>query len=213
VLPLSRDFLKGLRAACDASGALLLFDEVISGFRFRYGGAGPLVGVEPDFVTLGKIVGGGMPLGAIAGPAALMDQLAPVGRVYQAGTLSGNPVSVAAGLATLDRLRDDLAYRTLDELGAALEAAVGEAGPWLRVRRMGSVAWPYFEAGAFPDRADAIAPRAVERYVRMHPLLLERGFYLPPSAHEVWFVSTAHSPDDFARLGEALGDAAASLDA
>jgi glutamate-1-semialdehyde 2,1-aminomutase len=211
LLVLSRDFLVTLRELCDASGALLLFDEVVTGFRFRYGGAGPLVGVRPDFVTLGKIVGGGMPIGAVAGPAALLDLLAPQGGVYQAGTLSGNPVSVAAGLATLARLMDGVAYGALEELGARLEQAVGAAGPWLRTRRLGSVAWPYFDAGAFPRRADEVSALAVDRYRALHPLLLDRGFYLPPSAHEVWFLSTAHDPADLDRLGDALGDAVAAL--
>jgi glutamate-1-semialdehyde 2,1-aminomutase len=214
----SADFLPGLRALCDRHGALLIFDEVISGFRFRFGGVAPLVGAHPDLVTLGKIVGGGMPVGAVSGPADLLDRLAPVGRVYQAGTLSGNPVSVAAGIATLARLRDGLAYAELERLGARLgarlEAALsgGSAPGWLRLRRMGSVIWPFFATGEMPSRADAVAPDAVRRFNALHARMLDRGFYLPPSALEVWFLSLAHSDEDVDRLAAALLEEASLLD-
>jgi len=205
-------YLQAIRELCDAHGALLLFDEVISGFRFRYGGVAPLVGVEPDLVTLGKIVGGGMPVGAVAGPARLLDQLAPLGRVYQAGTLSGNPVSVAAGLATLAVLRDGAVYAELERLGARLEArATSSEVPWLRFVRMGSVIWPWFSGEAPPHRADGIDDAAIRRFIALHASMLERGFYLPPSGHEVWFLSTAHDEADVDALALALVEDARAL--
>jgi glutamate-1-semialdehyde 2,1-aminomutase len=205
-------FLQAIRDICDRTGALLLFDEVISGFRFRYGGVAPLVGVEPDLVTLGKIVGGGMPVGAVAGPARLLDQLAPLGRVYQAGTLSGNPVSVAAGLATLAVLRDGAAYADLERLGARFETAVaGSEIPWLRFVRMGSVIWPWLSLRETPHRADAIDEAAIRRFVALHARMLERGFYLPPSGHEVWFLSLAHQERDVDALAQALVDECRAL--
>lgn len=210
----SPGFLPGLRSLCDAAGALLIFDEVISGFRFRYGGVAPLVGVHPDMVTLGKIIGGGMPIGAITGSASLLDRLAPEGPVYQAGTLSGNPVSVAAGIATLAQLRDGLAYAALERLGARLDAGLPDARPsWLRLRRMGSVAWPYFATGEMPSRAGSVAPEAVRRFNAMHASMLDRGVYLPPSALEVWFLSLAHSNDDVDLVAGALISAAKAQDA
>ena len=209
----SAGFLPGLRRLCDAAGALLIFDEVISGFRFRYGGVAPLVAVQPDLVTLGKIIGGGMPVGAITGPAALLDRLAPLGSVYQAGTLSGNPVSVAAGIATLARLRDGLAYADLERLAARLDAALRGGPSWLRLRRMGSVLWPCFADGEMPSRADRVAPAAVRRFNAMHGAMLDRSVYLPPSALEVWFLSLAHSDEDVDRVAEALLSEAHALDA
>jgi glutamate-1-semialdehyde 2,1-aminomutase len=205
-------FLQGLRDLCTRHGALLIFDEVISGFRFRYGGVAPLVGVRPDLVTLGKIVGGGMPVGAITGPAGLMDKLAPLGPVYQAGTLSGNPVSCAAGIATLARLRDGEAYERLERLGARLQDGLERAGiSWLRAARMGSVAWLCLCDGELPRRADRIDPLAVRRYDALHPRMLDRGFYMAPSAHEVLFLSLAHSESDVDALCDALAEECSAL--
>lgn len=205
------EWLRRLRELCTHHGALLLFDEVITGFRLRYGGAGPILGVQPDLVTLGKIVGGGMPVGAVAGPAALMDRLAPLGPVYQAGTLSGNPVAMAAGRATLARLRDGEAYRALEELGGRFEARLRErAAPRLGLVRMGSILWPWLGEGPAPRRPDRIEAGHVERFRAMHGRLLDRGFYLPPSAREVLFLSTAHAAAEVESLADALADEALS---
>ncbi len=205
-------FLAGLRSITAKHGALLIFDEVISGFRLRYGSYGQGAGVQPDLITLGKIVGGGMPLGAIVGSTQLLSLLAPVGPVYQAGTLSGNPVSIAAGLATLAKLRDPALYRRLDQLGAYLEHKLQATGiEWLRGRRVGSIFWPYFDVGPIPNRADAISPVAVQRFNGMYHLMLQAGLYLPPSAYEVLFLSSRHTEADIDRLVAAWVSAAAQL--
>ena len=208
----STEFLQGLRRLTAQHGTLLIFDEVISGFRLNYGGYGKLIGVEPDLVTLGKIIGGGMPIGAIVGPTRLLGLLAPAGPVYQAGTLSGNPVSVAAGLATLAKLSDPKVYADLDALGRYLEDTLAQTGiPWLRVRRVGSIAWPYFVEGPFPPDADAIDPKAIERFNLMYQKVLEQGVYLPPSAYEVLFLSAAHTRAHIDALVAALKNAAAGV--
>ncbi len=195
-------WLERLRQHCTDSGSLLLFDEVISGFRSRYGGVDAPLGITPDLTTLGKIVGGGMPIGALVGRQALMEQLAPLGPVYQAGTLSGNPVSVAAGLATLRVLEDPSVYRQLDDLGAYLAASLTRSAG-TQVVRAGSLLWPYLGDGAPPRRADRIPASQAERFAPVHAGLLQRGFYLPPSAYEVLFLSTAHTKDDLDRMSEA----------
>ncbi len=202
-------WLRALRQHCDSSGALLILDEVISGFRSRFGGYGDRLGIAADLLTLGKIIGGGMPLGALAGPRDLMRQLAPEGPVYQAGTLSGNPVSLAAGLATLAQLQDGRAYHRLEELGQSFEAALEKAAldlPYLRWRRSGSLIWLYLDDSDPPRRADAISTVAVERFNGIHAALLDRGFYLPPSAYELMFLSTAHDEGDLADLASAIGE-------
>jgi len=219
LLPQPGSFLKLLRELCDEHGALLLFDEVITGFRLRYGSCGPLLDgegaiVKPDLVTLGKIVGGGLPIGAVTGPASLLDQLAPEGPVYQAGTLSGNPVSCAAGLATLSVLREEDPYPRLEALGARFQDALENAGPdWLRLQRRGSVSWLSLDGSPeLPTRADQIGDAGVERFNAMHGRLLERGLYLAPSAHEVIFLSTAHSEADVDALSSAIIDEASRID-
>jgi glutamate-1-semialdehyde 2,1-aminomutase len=219
MLPQRGAFLKLLKELCDEHCALLLFDEVITGFRFRYGSVGPLLDgegaeVKPDLVTLGKIVGGGLPIGAVTGSAALLDQLAPEGPVYQAGTLSGNPVSCAAGLATLRVLQDASNYDRLEALGARLEAALAGGGPdWLRVQRRGSVSWLCLDGSPdLPRRADRIGDAGIERFNAMHGPLLERRLYLAPSAHEVLFLSTAHDEADVDALAAGLIAEGAQLD-
>ncbi len=207
-LLLQRDeLLKKLRDLCTAHGALLIFDEVISGLRLRYGGYGHEVGIQPDLVTLGKIVGGGMPVGAFLGSKAHMEQLAPLGPVYQAGTLSGNPVAMAAGRACLDELVGGGAYQKLEELGRLLDerfARIQGKVPWFRWARRGSVFWLHLSEGPLPRRPDRIAPEARERYVALHGKLLDRGLYLAPSAFEVGFLSTAHTHAHVERLADAL---------
>jgi glutamate-1-semialdehyde 2,1-aminomutase len=189
-------FLEGLRALCDRHGALLIFDEVITGFRVGRGGAQERYGVTPDLTALGKIIGGGLPVGAYGGSKALMERMAPVGPVYQAGTLSGNPLAMASGIATLDALTtNEAAYARLDELGArlarGLEVAAGMAGVTLSVARVGSALTPFFRSE--PPRNYAEARESdTAAFARFHASMLDRGVLLPPSQFETWFVSLAH---------------------
>ncbi len=198
------EFLDHLAAETRRAGALLIADEVISGFRLRYGASPAAARLQPDLVTLGKIIGGGMPIGAVAGRAALLEQLAPVGPVYQAGTLSGNPLSVAAGIATLDALTDPARYAELERLGAAVEQAVRTASPaGLQLIRSGSMLWPYYGTDR-PRAAHQIADAAIARFNGAYAGFLERGLYLPPSGFEVGFLSTAHTAEECRTLAEAL---------
>ncbi len=211
-------FLRALREVTEQSGALLIFDEVISGFRLARGGAAELYGITPDLATFGKVIGGGMPVGAFGGQRAVMEQLAPLGPVYQAGTLSGNPVAMAAGLAALDELESSDAWAKLESLGALLEERVGAvlADAPLRARlvRVGSIFWMSLQDGEPPRAAEAIDPGAAERYRALFHACLERGVALAPSAYEVGFLSTAHEPADVERfaavLAEAVGAAASA---
>ncbi len=189
-------FLDGLRALCDEHGALLIFDEVITGFRVGQGGAQELFGVRPDLTALGKVIGGGLPVGAYGGSKSLMERMAPVGDVYQAGTLSGNPLAMAAGLATLDALaRIEVAYDRLEALGARLQAgmerAARAAGVPLAVARVGSALTPFFRAATPRDYAEARGSDTAA-FARFHHAMLGRGVLLPPSQFECWFVSLAH---------------------
>ncbi len=199
-------YLRFLREVTRKNGALLLFDEVISGFRSGFGGYLHEVGVTPDLVTLGKIVGGGMPVGAVVGPRALMEQLAPQGPVYQAGTLSGNPVAMAAGTATLRVLQNGGAYDKLARLGSAFDRAFGRLAAETRTfqfRRVGSIGWFYLDDGELPRRPDKVSARAVARYQRHYRRMLDRGYYLAPSAWEVAFLSTAHTEEHIVGLAAA----------
>jgi glutamate-1-semialdehyde 2,1-aminomutase len=196
-------WLSRLRDLTRERGIVLIFDEVISGFRLCWGGFGGIAGVEPDMVTLGKIIGGGMPVGAVAGPRALMQKLSPEGDVYQAGTLSGNPVAMAAGIATLDELASGEVYSRLEELGRVFDEALAGAAadrPWMRARRVGSLVWFHLDEGAIPRRADAISDRAVERFNSAYHELLDKGLYLPPSAYEMLFLCAAHTPEQVRSL-------------
>ena len=200
-----KEFLQFLRDITTRYGALLIFDEVISGFRLRFGGYGELVDIEPDLVTLGKIIGGGMPIGAVVGKAQTMDLLAPLGSVYQAGTLSGNPVSLAAGIATLKVLRDDPPYEYLENLGRRFVDELAAFGrPWARACRVGSILWLYLDESPFPATPEAISPAAVERFNSIYARLLDAGYYLPPAAMEVQFLSAAHSQEEVVGLARAV---------
>lgn len=200
-----QEYLEFLRDITRKFGALLIFDEVISGFRLRYGGYAQEVKVEPDLVTLGKIIGGGMPVGAVIGKAEIMESLSPIGPVYQAGTLSGNPVSLAAGIATLNLLKSEPVYEKLQTLGALFEATLAKSGlPFVQVRRAGSILWPYLDRGGFPRRADTISVKAIGRFKKIYWKMIEDGYYLPPSAYEVLFISHAHSPDEIRGLAESI---------
>ena len=189
-------YLAGLRERCDRHGVLLIFDEVITGFRVGPGGAQQRFDVMPDLTALGKVIGGGLPVGAYGGRADLMRRMAPEGDVYQAGTLSGNPLATAAGIAALDALRaEEGAYERLNELGArlhaGLEAAASAAGVALTVGRIGSALTPFFRAGLPRDYAGA-RESDLGAFGRFHRAMLERGVLAPPSQFETWFVSLAH---------------------
>jgi glutamate-1-semialdehyde 2,1-aminomutase len=192
------EFMQLLREQCTRHGSLLIIDEVITGFRLGVGGAASLYGVEPDLATYGKIIGGGMPVGAYGGRRTLMEELAPLGPVYQAGTLSGNPVAMAAGTATLRALlaSDCAAYGQLEETASLLEEGLNDVlarlGVEWSVVRIGSILWLALQPGDAPTRYEDIRPEAAETYAALHRALLERGISLAPSAYEVIFVSLAH---------------------
>lgn len=212
VVPPAPGFLEHLRSECERAGALLIFDEVITGFRVARGGAQALFGVRPDLTCLGKVIGGGFPVGAYGGRRDVMSQVAPLGPVYQAGTLSGNPVAMRAGLETL-ALLDDAAYRRLDALGGeladGLRRAARRAGVPLTVNRAGSLLTPFFTDGPVTDAASA-RRAATARYAKFFHGLLERGIMAPPSQFEAWFVSLAHAEDDLRRTCEAASAALAA---
>jgi glutamate-1-semialdehyde 2,1-aminomutase len=193
VVPPEPGFLKALRALADDAGALLVFDEAITGFRVARGGAQELYGVAPDLTVLGKIAGGGLPLAAFGGRADVMDELAPSGPVYQAGTLSGNPLATAAALVTLRRLRDPGVYARLEEAGARLESGLREAAgdEAVCVQRVGAMATLFFHEGPVRSFEDAAASDT-DRYGACFRHLLARGVYVAPSQFEALFVSTAH---------------------
>ncbi len=209
-VPPAPGFLSGLRAACDQAGALLVFDEVMTGFRVAYGGAQAAAGVRPDLTALGKVIGGGLPVGAYGGGADLMRRVAPSGSVYQAGTLSGNPLAMAAGCAALDELRTTDAYATLERLGARLaagiEAAAEAAGVPCAVNRVGSMLTPFVGVGSVSDYAQA---RGADResFARLHAAWLGAGVYWPPSQFEAAFLSTAHTDSDIDHIVEVFGAA------
>jgi glutamate-1-semialdehyde 2,1-aminomutase len=200
VVPPADGFLDVLRQLCDASGALLVFDEVISGFRVARGGAQERFGVTPDLTILGKIVGGGLPLAAFGGRADVMELLAPSGPVYQAGTLSGNPLATAAGLAMLRRLRDPRVYEELERRGALLEQGLS---PYGRVQRVGAMLTLFMTDGPVRDFEDA-QRCDTERYGALFRHLLGRGVYVAPSQFEAMFVSLAHGEEEIARTIDAV---------
>jgi glutamate-1-semialdehyde 2,1-aminomutase len=202
VVPPAPGFLEALRKLCDASGALLVFDEVITGFRVARGGAQERFGVIPDLTILGKIAGGGLPLAAFGGRADVMDRLAPGGDVYQAGTLSGNPLATAAGLSVLRRLRDHTVYEELERVGASLESGLA---PYGRVQRVGAMATLFMADGPVRDFDDA-QRCDVERYGALFRHLLAAGIYVAPSQFEAMFMSLAHGDDEVDRTVQAVAD-------
>jgi len=195
------EYMRLVREQCTRYGALLILDEVITGFRLGANGSAGHYGIEPDLATYGKVIGGGMPVGAYGGRRELMEQLAPLGPVYQAGTLSGNPVAMAAGAATLHLLLADggAAYGELDRLGMQLQDGLQEVlsrlGIEWSVVRAGSILWLALQEGEPPLRFEDIRPESAETYAALHGALLERGVSLAPSAYEVMFVSLAHDSD------------------
>jgi glutamate-1-semialdehyde 2,1-aminomutase len=195
VVPPRPGFLEGLRRLTREHGAVLIFDEVVSGFRVAYGGAQELYGIHPDITTLGKIVGGGLPLAAYGGRREIMELVSPVGTVYQAGTLSGNPLATAAGLATLSALEDRAAYSELEARASALADGIADAaersGTAVTVARVGSMLTPFFSREPVDDYDSAKRSDTVE-YARLFWSMIRRGIYLPPSQFEAAFVSLAH---------------------
>jgi glutamate-1-semialdehyde 2,1-aminomutase len=198
LVPPRPGFLEGLRAICDRNGSLLVFDEVISGFRAAAGGAQQVFGVRPDLTCLGKIIGGGLPVGAYGGRADVMELVAPAGPVYQAGTLSGNPLAMAAGLWSIQELSPRL-YRHMARLGAQLAAgladAARDAGIGLQVNGFGSLLTPFFTTQPIRDYESALTCDT-EAYGRFFRGMLARGIYAPPSQFEAWFLSGAHTSRD-----------------
>ena len=210
VVPPEPGFLEGLRTLCTASGALLVFDEVITGFRIAFGGAQAVYGVTPDLTVLGKVMGGGFPCAAFGGRHDVMERLAPLGPVYQAGTLSGNPVVVAAGVAALDLAAELDPYEELTArattLAAGLGRALGGAGP-VTVNRAGSLLSPFFAEGPVRNFAEARGADH-ERYALFFHHMLERGVWVPPSGYELWTLGTEHGDREL----ETVVQAAASFE-
>jgi glutamate-1-semialdehyde 2,1-aminomutase len=207
LLPQRREFLLALRELTREHGALLIFDEVISGFRLARGGAAERLGIDPDLATFGKVIGGGMPVGAFGGARRLMSHLAPDGTAYQAGTLSGNPVAMAAGVATLDLLRDGTVWERLEELGMALEEALAPVlarAPFaLRLVRAGSLFWLALCEDE-PRQAVTLDAKSLQRFAALFHAMLAHGVYLPPSAYEVCFLSACFAEHDIQFFADAL---------
>lgn len=203
-VPPAPGFLEGLRKLTSQYGALLIFDEVMTGFRLAYGGAQQLYGIRPDLTTIGKVIGGGLPMAAYGGRADVMSYVAPEGPVYQAGTLSGNPLAVSVGIAVLKYLRaHPEVYRQVDQLAAELVSGI-PAG--VTVNRVGSMFTFFFTSEPVTDYASARRSDTA-RFARFHARMLEKGIYLPPSQFEAAFVSAAHTPDDIRQTREAAQEA------
>jgi len=210
----THDFLQSLREQCTKNGALLIFDEVITGFRVARGGAQEIYGVKPDLTALGKIIGGGLPVGAFGGHAEIMDQLSPDGPVYQAGTLSGNPLAMTAGLAQLRELERMNGWKLLEGLGAQFEQlardAINDAKVDITFHRLGSMFCLFFASGPIIDLAGA-RRSDLKMFVRFFHACLKRGVYFAPSQFEIGFISTAHAPGDIERTAAIMREAFAEL--
>ena len=212
------EFLQHLRKTCDDAGSLLILDEVISGFRVGPGGAAAHYGIRPDIATFGKVIGGGMPVGAFASTREIMSRLSPLGDVYQAGTLSGNPVAMSAGLASLDVLERTAGWEQLETLGAYLEQCLGAVVAVASIPaclvRVGSIFWVALNTHTAPRTAEALDGDTGKRYAPLFHHLLERGVAIAPSAYEVGFLSLAHTREDVDTLASAMaGGLAAAADA
>ena len=212
------EFLQAARRLTHQHGAVLLFDEVMTGFRLAYGGAQERLGVTPDLTTLGKIVGGGLPLGAYGGRADIMDHILPAGKVFQAGTLSGNPLAVAAGAATLAQLRDEPPYQHLEKIGSQLEAgcrkAAADHGLPVWIARCGSMMTVFFQQGPEPIEVidwDTASQSDADAYARFFWGMLDRGSYMPCSQYEALFLSATHTEDDIANTVAAVDEVFASM--
>ena len=210
----TENFLSVLREECTSNDALLIFDEVITGFRVARGGAQKIYGVKPDLTVLGKIIGGGLPVGAFGGRAEIMDQLSPDGPVYQAGTLSGNPIAMAAGLAQLRELERIGGWKLLEELGAQFEALASDAMKNAKIditfHRLGSMFCLFFGSGPIVDLTGA-QRSDLKMFASFFHACLKRGIYFAPSQFETGFISTAHAPEDIERTGAVIREALGSL--
>jgi glutamate-1-semialdehyde 2,1-aminomutase len=206
VVPPEPGFLEALRMLCDASGALLVFDEVITGFRVARGGAQERYGVRPDLTILGKIVGGGLPAAAFGGRAELMEHLAPVGDVYQAGTLSGNPLAMTAGIETLRAIAEPGIWDGLERAGARLEEGFSALGTGIQVERAGTMFCMFFSDVPVTSWDTAKAADTA-RFASFHRAMLERGVYLAPSQFEAGFLSTEHGDAEIDATIEAAREA------
>ncbi len=207
VVPPDDGYLEALRAACDRTGALLIIDEVITGFRVARGGAQERYGVRADITCFGKVIGGGLPVGAFGGRRDVMRELAPEGPCYQGGTLSGNPLATAAGLAVLGELAREGVYERLEASGAELEDALRASGAPVHVNRVGSMLTPFFTHGPVRDYADATRSDT-DAYGRFARALLAEGVYPPPSQFEAWFTGLTHGDEQLALARAALSRAA-----
>ncbi len=209
-----KDFLSSLREECTKNGALLIFDEVMTGFRVARGGAQEIYGVKPDITALGKVIGGGLPVGAFGGRGEIMDQLSPDGPVYQAGTLSGNPLAMAAGLAQLRELERINAWKLLEELGAQFEKftrdAISHVGIAVTFHRIGSMFCLFFASGPIVDLAGA-KRSDLKMFAKFFHACCEHGIYFAPSQFETGFISTAHSAEDIERTGTVVREVLAHL--
>lgn len=206
----TQDYLDYLRQICSDNGTLLIFDEVISGFRVGFEGAAAYYGIQPDIITYGKIIGGGLPVGAYGASAELMDHISPVGSVYQAGTLSGNPVAMAAGIAQLSELLKPGFYHELHAKTAgfvkAIHDFVAERGYQLKIFTIGSIFWFAFTDQESITTAEQIDPASMAKFKEMHRELINRGIYLGPSGYEVGFISAAHTTGDLETTKTAIFD-------
>jgi glutamate-1-semialdehyde 2,1-aminomutase len=213
ILP-KRDFLKCARELCDEHGILLIFDEVITGFRLAPGGAQEFFEIRADITTLGKIIGGGLPVGAYGSTREIMSRVSPLGSVYQAGTLSGNPIAMAAGVATLKKLNRIGAYgilhKKMEKLASILEPVLITFRGRVLLVRLESIFMLYFTDREAIESVDQARECDMNLFAAFHRSMLERGIYLPPSGYEVDFLSTAHTDDDLEKTGEAISE---SLDA
>jgi glutamate-1-semialdehyde 2,1-aminomutase len=207
-------FLEGLHAECQDQGALLIFDEVMTGFRVARGGAQEIYGFKPDLTALGKVIGGGLPVGAFGGRAEIMDQLSPLGPVYQAGTLSGNPLAMAAGLAQLQELERIDGWKLLENLGSQLEQAtresLGKSGIAATFHRIGSMFCLFFASGPITDLASARRSN-IDQFVRFFNRCLESGVYFAPSQFETGFISTAHQSEEIEKTARIVHQALTGL--
>lgn len=214
VVPPVKGYLQTLRELCNGQDTLLIFDEVITGFRLAAGGAQELFGIESDLTCLGKIIGGGLPAAAIGGRADIMDMLAPLGPVYQAGTLSGNPIATAAANATLDILTKGGCYEKLESSAATLEAGLGDAaknaGVPITINRVGSIMSCFFTDRPVRSFTD-VQSTDIQRFKKFFAAMLNRGIYLAPSAYEAMFVSLAHSSEDIEKTVEAARNSFAQI--
>ena len=214
LVPPAEGFLDTLRSECARAGSLLIFDEVMTGFRVAYGGAQSLYGISPDLTCFGKIIGGGLPVGAYGGRKDIMEQVAPSGPVYQAGTLSGNPVAMAAGIATLRELKAPGFYERVEEasrqLAAGLKAAAEKAGKDVFLSRVGAMMGMFFTRGPVRSFADA-KTSDLDAFAAYYRQMLSKGIYLAPSQFEALFVSAAHSQQDLQATVAAAQESLAAL--